>query len=706
MSDSPAQPERKGPPPALPGWLMLVHLLVLWAFAVVQPTLSVLADSVDFFFPLRHVEGLLLVVTIISLALLPPALMWLVALLADRGRPERRWRVHLAFVALLSAMYGAYLARRAGLGLPLTLVSIALVGWGFTTLYRRWQPARSILSVLAPAPVVFLVAFLAFTNASHLVTGGEPEVAAGQAADAVPVVVWVLDEFPVASILDPDEQLDRARFPNFARLAADSTWYRNTLSAAWTTFEAVPALLTGKWQTTGNLPIVSDHPENIFTLLRDDYDEHVIESFTRLCPLETCPNRASAASRVLSLVSALSLTYATVAGPKVVERRLPNPGNTWRAVITALNPKAEIDAESFETADLRLFPGPQFEAFLDTIRPRAGNDRPPFYFLHSSLPHSPHNHLPNGKLYRNHSKDQLGLTVANDAWANDVGATIAGWQRHLLQTQFVDRLLGELIDRLERDGLYDDALLVVVADHGANFLPGSNRRRPFAGNLSDIAMVPLFVKAPGQTRGRTVDAPLSTIDVLPTIADELGMDLPWEVDGQPARSAVRDRTRRLRQLDARGDFLPLDLAVLERQRRQLLELKHGYFGAGAQPPGLFGIGPARRLQGQPLRQAARGEEVEGDLDVRDSDELGKVDFDSPFLPALVRGRFETDEDVASVAVALNGVVRGSGYLYGATGEFEVMVDPAGFREGENDLEVLAVTTAASGRVLLHPIADD
>ena len=688
----------------VPGWLMLIHLLVLWGFAVVQPTLSVLADSVDFFFPLRHVEGFLLVATIVGLAVLPPVLMWLLALVLARGSPERRWRLQLGFVALLSAMYAAYLARKGDVGLILTLAFMVLVGWGFTVLYRRWQPARSLLSVLAPAPAVFLVAFLAFTNASHLITGGEPDVAAGKASNPVPVVVWVVDEFPVASIMEPDERIDRARFPNFARLASESTWYRNTLSAAWTTFEAVPAILSGKWQKAGKLPIVSDHPENLFTLLRGDYEERVIESFTRLCPLETCPNRSSAASRVLSLVSALSLTYATVAGPKVIERRLPNPGNTWRAVITALDPKAEIDIDSFETADLRLFPGPQFDAFLTTIRPPAEGERPPFYFLHSSLPHSPHNYMPNGKLYRNHGKDQLGLTVANDAWAGDVGATIAGWQRHLLQTRFVDRLLGELVERLKRDGLYDDALFVVVADHGANFLPGSNRRRPYSGNLSDIAMVPLFVKAPGQTRGRTVDRPLSTIDVLPTIADELGMRLPWDVDGEPARTAVRNPGRRLTQLDARGEFLPLDLPTLEQQRRQILRLKDGYFGFGTKPPGLYGIGPARRFQGRRLTDVPRGAALEGELEVKDADEFGKVDFDSPFVPALVRGRLETDGRARSVAVAVNGVVMGSGYLYDDSGEFEVIVDPAGFREGDNRVEVLAVTAGSASRTLLHSVA--
>ena len=42
----------------------------------------------------------------------------------------------------------------------------------------------------------------------------------------VPVVVVVLDELPVASLMDGLGRVDAATFPNFGRLARRSTWYR------------------------------------------------------------------------------------------------------------------------------------------------------------------------------------------------------------------------------------------------------------------------------------------------------------------------------------------------------------------------------------------------------------------------------------------------------------------------------------------------
>ena len=54
------------------------------------------------------------------------------------------------------------------------------------------------------------------------------------------------------------------------------------------------------------------------------------------------------------------------------------------------------------------------------------------------------------------------------------------YQRHLLQVEFTDRLLGRALDELHATGLYDRSLIVVTADHGESFgRPGQRpRRRP------------------------------------------------------------------------------------------------------------------------------------------------------------------------------------------------------------------------------------
>lgn len=669
---------------------MLVHLLVLWSFSVVQPTLSGIQVGVDFFFPLRRIEGSLFILTLLAAVLIPPLVLWLLGLAVGRRWPERRWRIHLAAFALLSILLAAYVVRQLGAVSVLPTILIALVAGGlFTLAYSRLVWLRSIFTVLAPAPVVFLVAFLGFSKASHIVFPGDTGVPAPVASRPAPVVVLVLDEFPVVSIMGRQGAIDAGRFPNFARFARDATWYRNALSASWTTTTAVPAIMTGQRASADKLPLFSDHPENVFTLLRRSYREHVVESFTRLCPLSICPNESSALQRIESLVSALTLVYANVVTPRKETTKFPNPGNTWGAVLAALQPKQRIDPYSYETSDLRLFPGPQFDRFLSMIRPLgAGHGRPPLYLLHSNLPHNPYNHLPNGELYRDHNKEEPGLNTSTEWWTKDVGAAEHGWQRHLLQTQFADLLVGRLMARLRATGIYDRALVVVVADHGASFIAGSNRRRPVGVNDSDVAMVPLFVKLPRQARGRTVNHPVSVLDVLPTIADKVGIRIPWHVDGMPLRRAERARGRRFQLLNADGKHITLPLRFMERVRENILRFKLRFFGV--RDTSFFAPGRTRMLLGRPV---PGGPPVDAKVHLDDASDYDHVDPTSPFVPALVRGTVHADKrKVPAVAVAVNGRVVGSASVFGSRSptKFSVIVPERAFHPGRNRMQIMAV----------------
>ena len=96
--------------------------------------------------------------------------------------------------------------------------------------------------------------------------------------------------------------------------------------------------------------------------------------------------------------------------------------------------------------------------------------------------------------------------------------------------------MGELRRSLVRRGIWDDALVVLVADHGVAFVPGASRRFVSLANFAEIASVPLFVKGPHQRRGRTSDELARTVDVVPTIADYLGVR--WPTRGQSLRRPV------------------------------------------------------------------------------------------------------------------------------------------------------------------------
>ena len=137
--------------------------------------------------------------------------------------------------------------------------------------------------------------------------------------------------------------------------------------------------------------------------------------------------------------------------------------------------------------------------------------------------------LPSGQQYADRRPDVPG--VENDSWGEDRLLARQGQERFLLQAGYVDRLVGELVRTLRRRGLYDRSLLVITADHGVSFQPGRPRRQITPETLPDIAPVPLFVKLPGQRAGRVDDRMARTVDIVPTIADQLKirLDDPWTV---------------------------------------------------------------------------------------------------------------------------------------------------------------------------------
>ena len=109
--------------------------------------------------------------------------------------------------------------------------------------------------------------------------------------------------------------------------------------------------------------------------------------------------------------------------------------------------------------------------------------------------------------------------------------------------------------------------------------------------------MPLFVKLPGQHRGRIDDSFVQTIDVLPTIAAALHTKLPWPVDGKPliGRKLPRDGTVRI--ATSSGGAVTSDLRALLARRRRALADQIATFGTGALAR-VYRIGPHRELLGR------------------------------------------------------------------------------------------------------------
>ncbi len=93
----------------------------------------------------------------------------------------------------------------------------------------------------------------------------------------------------------------------------------------------------------------------------------------------------------------------------------------------------------------------------------------------------------------------------------------------------VDHHVGRIVAALVAGGVLDETLVVFTADHGE--MLGEHGMLGKSGFFRPAFHVPLIVRAPGGVRGRVVDRFSEHVDLMPTILDTLGLDVPLQCDG-------------------------------------------------------------------------------------------------------------------------------------------------------------------------------
>jgi hypothetical protein len=696
------------------------HLAALSAFAFAQPLFDLLDDSADFF-AVRGSSRTEIVLFALAVVLLPPAVLLVVEALAGLASRTLARVFHVVFVGGLVAVVAIQVLKRAT-SLTSTEVLIGLAvsaGVLAALLYVRLAPIRSFLTVLSPAPLVFLVLFLLVSPVSELTLARGADVRLANVEARAPVVMVVFDEFPVTDLLTADGEIDAERFPSFARLARESTWFRNTTTVSAGTTRAVPAIMTGRYARLGAPPVFAEHPRNIFTLLGAEYRMNVREIATYLCPEELCEGRNREEVPTASLASDVGVAYLHLVAPPRLEESLPPITSEWMSFGRDTEVTDELIAEAAEAAESRANPFPEtkpptkreraerrrkreqqfydprgqsFARFVESLHPSA---RPALNFLHVGLPHLPWRYFPSGK--------QSAVSfVVRPPWHHL-------YRRHVLQVGFADRLLGDLLARLDETGLYDRALVVVTADHGISFGPGGAQRGTTPDNLQDLAFVPLFVKRPGQREGAAVDYHVQTVDILPTMADILGIRVPWEVDGRSALTDPGRTTVRMSHIYRLSDFRPPETTpygpLLER-KEEAIARKVELVGAGDWSS-LFVSAAYRPLLGRavaalPVADSSSDRVVITDDATRTL--LERYDPALPFVPSPLPGRISGDGARVgrTLAVAVNGLIAAVATTYGVrdTTQFSALAPESAFRLGRNEIEVywLEGADAASARL--------
>ncbi len=675
--------------------VIFLQIAALSGLAIAQPLLQLVRENPEFLV-VHHSGGWDVIILAGVLLFLPPLALSAIVFLASLIRAKAGLLIH-------SLILGGLLALTL---LPLVGKIPAVNGW--MTLILASAPAiimacrfgRSnflgqILGYLALAVPVFLFMFLGSGPIMRILFPDAPSAAGSAQTVGNPVVMIIFDEFPTTSLMGPDQELDCQLFPNFCRLADRSIWYRNATSISGATLRSVPAILSGKFPAWNATPSLADHPQNIFTLLGSSYQVSALETQTNLCPDELKSEPVPGLSQRLNLLfTDLSILYKHLVVPKLWRSKLVPVSNKWG------------NFQGHETrANNGGYPETKMDQFGKFVSSLQVSDKPNLVVAHILFPHNPYKFFPNGTVYTWREKVTL---MPDGTWGPDRVKMAHSYRRHILQSVAADRLLGKLLDRLEKLDIFDAAAIVVTADHGASFRTGLSHRRFSHGNEADIMSVPLFIKLPGQTTGNVDDRFAQTVDILPTLVSVLGCDPGWSFDGLDLLSETSvDRTELdFKDQDA-NEKRTIPTAILN-DRNEIVRWKNELFGDDGGYERLFSMGDSGGLIGKDVTGLQLKDHVSLRGTIIDAQKLEKVDLKGLFVPAEINGTLNghNGNGRLDLALALNGKIAGvtETYLDGPepnTFNWQIMTSLEGFRDGSNEVELFLVPDPSSGLDLMR-----
>jgi hypothetical protein len=622
-------------------------------------------------------------------------------------RWAHRWTkaVYAVVVFALTTLFMARIVHRADfLAAWVALLTTLTCGASGAWAYFHWPRVRRLVSAASPAVIGFPALLLLHSPlARHYSTGPQQDFQLN-GRPPVPVVVIVLDELSGATLQNEHREIDSERFPNFAVLAGQSTWFRNATTVYPDTCQAVPAILSGMYPSSKLNPMPADRPQNLFSVFAatEQYDLAIFEPVSRLARSSNERGMPIASHPVHEAAALLNLVARVVASdllPDEIDDSLPVIPRIWFGISNAGTVNRQLNRGVFRYPWGEDRRG-QFEHFLRCLDE---SERPALYFFHAILPHVPWSYLPSGRkcLVESDSWELLDSQTfcgQFDGWGADELYVAHSQQRHLLQLQFTDMQLGRVLERLRETGLYEKCLLVVTADHGISFRTADARRVITETNRNDILSVPLFVKVPGQNAGAISEKNAEVVDILPTVAELVGIRLNSPVDGRSVFCpSDEERTRKSYHTALTLENPPVALSANTIETPSLSAEIRRRFGPSDDPRAIYRIGPHPELIGR----AVAGDLVAsapGSLNLQlvrwetayhpDVDEL---------VPCYFQGKVPKSLDATQpieLAIAVNGTIQGTTRTYLLNGYrdwFSVMIEEGALRPGDNDIRFFQIT---------------
>jgi len=185
-----------------------------------------------------------------------------------------------------------------------------------------------------------------------------------------------------------------------------------------------------------------------------------------------------------------------------------------------------------------------FDRAISFVAQRRASDPPFFLFLQTYAVHNYYRRHPWAIAASRGSLDPASLRAPSEYLRCMLGRTRCPDDWPVLSALYrgelanLDAGFGKLMDAIDAAGLAPSTLVVFLSDHGEGF-DFAHRRIHHGGRLhEDVIRIPLMMRGPTVV-ARRISAPISLVDVMPTVLDLLGLAVPPGLDGVSLAAVAR-----------------------------------------------------------------------------------------------------------------------------------------------------------------------
>ncbi len=437
----------------------------------------------------------------------------------------------------------------------------------------------SVLTVLCLTVVVSHVAYAQFEHSDETILSERDKKNVSK--DLPNIVIVTFDALRASEMSLYGFNLETT--PNIDKLGASSYVFDNMYSACNWTVPSLSSLLTGKYPFSHNVNGVGysifrgkDKDENIaFALKQLGYNTGTLVANNLFVPSKVQINgfdevvEFDPPSSFLRAVQEIvqKLEFSTVwIYDLAKESPLADP-------VLGLSTKATME-RFYEFSNARV----NFKMareIMDSLKP------PFFFWIHVTPPHMPYlsekeflyKFLPeHGVLDSLKDFDEVNnVMFPQRRYSREFQSFVDKLElRYDEHVRFVDSLFGDFLDGLKADGLLDNTMLVVSADHGESFQRGVLMHGG-PDLYQELIHVPLIVKMPGQTEGKRIKTAVSNVDIAPTMLSILGVPAPNWMEGQSLTGIMAGEilpekpklAMNFSLMDSSFDFMSKSIAVIK-----------------------------------------------------------------------------------------------------------------------------------------------